>query len=221
MTCEALSTTKRTLRRSSASSARFKSLGSRAAIRTDNGIPFSSAKALYRLEQAVRLVAPARHPHRRIRAGHPEQNGRHERMHLTLKNEATGRRRPMSCSSRPASTPSSTSTTTSGRTRRSVWRPRPAVSRRSPACYHGLEELEYPAPRLDGRDHDCGRICYEGRKVNLSQVFAGQKVGVAQVGEHIWLVTFMDYDLGISTTRRAGWNRSKIRSARKCYYVSG
>ena len=42
----------------------------------------------------------------------------------------------------------------------------------------------------------CGRICYEKRKVNLSTVFAGQKVGVAQVSERIWLVTFMDYDLG-------------------------
>jgi putative transposase len=32
--------------------------------------------------------------------------------------------------------------------------------------------------------------------VNLSHVFAGQSVGVTQVGEHIWLVTFMHYDLG-------------------------
>ena len=39
-------------------------------------------------------------------------------------------------------------------------------------------------------------FCYEKRKVNLSTVFAGQKVGVSQVGEHIWLVSFMDYDLG-------------------------
>ena len=42
----------------------------------------------------------------------------------------------------------------------------------------------------------CGRICFKGRKVNLSHVFAGQKVGVTQVGERIWLVTFMRYDLG-------------------------
>ena len=42
----------------------------------------------------------------------------------------------------------------------------------------------------------CGRICYRTRKINVSQVFAGQKVGVKQVGEHIWLVTFMHYDLG-------------------------
>jgi putative transposase len=33
-------------------------------------------------------------------------------------------------------------------------------------------------------------------KVNLSHVFAGQNVDVAQVGERIWLVTFMRYDLG-------------------------
>ena len=34
------------------------------------------------------------------------------------------------------------------------------------------------------------------RKVNVSQVFAGQTVGVKQVDDHLWLVTFMHYDLG-------------------------
>lgn len=33
-------------------------------------------------------------------------------------------------------------------------------------------------------------------KINLSTVFAGQSVGVKQVSDKIWLVTFMDYDLG-------------------------
>ena len=42
----------------------------------------------------------------------------------------------------------------------------------------------------------CGRICYNGRKINLSMVFSGQNVGVKQVSERIWLVTFMHYDLG-------------------------
>jgi hypothetical protein len=41
----------------------------------------------------------------------------------------------------------------------------------------------------------CGRICIGGRKINLSQVFAGQNVGVKEVAEKIWLVTFMHYDL--------------------------
>ena len=42
----------------------------------------------------------------------------------------------------------------------------------------------------------CGRICFRGRQVNLSHLFAGRSVGVTQVGEHIWLVTLMQYDLG-------------------------
>jgi hypothetical protein len=37
----------------------------------------------------------------------------------------------------------------------------------------------------------CGQICFHGRKVNLSHVFAGTNVGMTQVGECIWLVTFM------------------------------
>ena len=37
---------------------------------------------------------------------------------------------------------------------------------------------------------------HQRRKINVSQVFAGEKVGVKQVAEHIWLVTFMQYDLG-------------------------
>jgi hypothetical protein len=42
----------------------------------------------------------------------------------------------------------------------------------------------------------CGRICYKSRKVNLSSGFTGQDGGVKQVDDHLWLVTFMDYDLG-------------------------
>ena len=66
----------------------------------------------------------------------------------------------------------------------------------SPGPYQGLGELDYP-------DHDwtvtvtrCGRICYTRRKINLSRAFAGQNVGVKQVSENIWLVSFMHYDLG-------------------------
>ena len=41
-----------------------------------------------------------------------------------------------------------------------------------------------------------GRICMGPLKINLSQAFAGQRVGVKQVEEKIWLVSFMRYDLG-------------------------
>ena len=37
----------------------------------------------------------------------------------------------------------------------------------------------------------CGRIGFKGRKINLSHVFAGQKVGIKQVEDRIWLVSFM------------------------------
>jgi hypothetical protein len=42
----------------------------------------------------------------------------------------------------------------------------------------------------------CGRLRCQGRKGDVSQVFAGQRVGVKQVDEHIWLVTIMQYDFG-------------------------
>ena len=66
----------------------------------------------------------------------------------------------------------------------------------SPRPYTGLTELEYPLHDWTAVITTCGRICYQRRKINVSQVFAGQKVGVKQTGDHVWLVTFMDYDLG-------------------------
>jgi putative transposase len=42
----------------------------------------------------------------------------------------------------------------------------------------------------------CGRICYNWQKVNFSTVFAGQKVGIKQIDDHVWLVSFMHYDIG-------------------------
>jgi putative transposase len=42
----------------------------------------------------------------------------------------------------------------------------------------------------------CGRICMDRLKINFNTVFAGQNVGVRQVADKIWLVSFMNYDLG-------------------------
>ena len=62
--------------------------------------------------------------------------------------------------------------------------------------YRKLEELDYPFHDQTIKVTRCGRICFHGRKINLSQVFAGQNVGIKQVEDKIWLVTFMHYDLG-------------------------
>jgi hypothetical protein len=60
----------------------------------------------------------------------------------------------------------------------------------------------------------CGRISFNPRKINLSQVFAGQKVGIKQLSDRIWLVTFMDCDLDTLMTRNVESNRSITRSGR-------
>jgi putative transposase len=63
--------------------------------------------------------------------------------------------------------------------------------------HRGLEGLDRTGrPLIVATVTNCGRICFKNRKVNLSQVFAGQQVGGRQVSERIWLVTFMHYDLG-------------------------
>ncbi len=59
------------------------------AIRTDNGVPFASAHALYGLSKLAVWWLRLGIGLERIQPGHPEQNGRHERMHLTLKQQAT------------------------------------------------------------------------------------------------------------------------------------
>lgn len=174
----------------------FKDFGLPRAIRTDNGVPFACPRALFGLSKLsvwwLRLGIEIE----RIRPGHPQQNGRHERMHLTLKKEAT----------RPAAR-----NLLQQQARFDAFidyynheRPHQALAMRCPAelyvpsprPYRGLEDLDYPY-----HDHAhivtrCGRICFGRRKINLSTVFAGQKVGVKEVSDRIWLVSFMHYDLG-------------------------
>jgi hypothetical protein len=59
-----------------------------------------------------------------------------------------------------------------------------------------LPDLNYPFHDKAVTVTTCGRICFNRQKINLSQVFAGQTVGIKQVDEHLWLATFMHYDLG-------------------------
>ena len=66
----------------------------------------------------------------------------------------------------------------------------------SPRPYRGLPSLAYPLHDKVITVTHCGRICLARKKVNLSQVFSGQDVGIKEVADGIWLVTFMDYDLG-------------------------
>ncbi len=64
------------------------------------------------------------------------------------------------------------------------------------AVYWRPEPPEYPHHDRTILITKCGRICIGRRKINLSTVFADQYVGIREVTDKIWLVSFMDYDLG-------------------------
>ena len=174
----------------------FKEFGLPGAIRSDNGVPFASRGAFFGLSRLsvwwLRLGVGIE----RIKPAHPQQNGRHERMHLTLKKEAT----------KP---PGKNFLQQQARFDRFIRiyneeRPHQAIGMHypcelyepSPRPYTGLPELHYPFHDMTITVTQCGRLCFGRRKINLSQVFAGQNVGVREVADHIWLISFMHYDLG-------------------------
>jgi putative transposase len=193
--CEALATTKE-MYAFSVFERVFQEFGLPTAIRTDNGVPFASPSALYGLSKLsvwwLRLGIRIE----RIKPGHPEQNGRHERMHLTLKTEAT---KPAAANALQQQARFDTFLA-----RYNHERPHQALDMRVPGDlytrsarpYQGLADLAYPFHDWTATITHCGRLCFDRRKVNVSQVFAGQPVGVRQVTERIWLVSFMEYDLG-------------------------
>ena len=174
----------------------FRDRGLPAAIRTDNGVPFASPNALYNLSRLsvwwLRLGIAIE----RIKPGHPQQNGRHERMHLTLKKEAT---RPPGLNSLQQQAKFDAFVREFN-----TERPHEALAMRCPAelyaasprPYDGLPELDYPWHDRDILVTACGRICMHRKKINISTVLAGQKLGIKEVDDGIWLVSFMHYDLG-------------------------
>ncbi|MBP1848576.1 transposase InsO family protein [Rhizobium petrolearium] len=174
----------------------FVERGLPAAIRSDNGLPFASPNGLYNLSKLsvwwLRLGITLE----RIRPGRPQQNGRHERMHLTLKKEAT----------RPPG-----KNILQQQARFDVFvrefneeRPHEALDMKVPADlytvssqpYQGLPEIDYPFHDREALVTNCGRICIYRKKINISTVLAGQKLGIKEVDDGIWLVSFMHYDLG-------------------------
>ena len=59
-----------------------------------------------------------------------------------------------------------------------------------------MPEIRYPLHDREVVVTACGRICMYRKRINLSTVFAGQCVGIKEVDEGIWIVSFMHYDLG-------------------------
>tara|TARA_R110002072_G_scaffold108231_1_gene235111 strand:- start:69 stop:1277 length:1209 start_codon:yes stop_codon:yes gene_type:complete len=174
----------------------FRDRGLPAAIRSDNGLPFASPNGLYNLSKLSVFWLRLGIAIERIKPGHPQQNGRHERMHLTLKKETT---RPpgMNSLQQQARFDTFLSEFNDERPHEALEMACPRdVYQPSPRPYEGLPELDYPFHDRDVLVTACGRICMHRKKINLSTVMAGQKLGLKEVDDGIWLVSFMRYDLG-------------------------
>ena len=164
-------------------------------IRTDNGAPFASCGVAGLTKLSVMWLRVGVEPER-IEPGHPEQNGRHERMHRTLKQETT----------RPAAR-----NLLQQQERFDQFveefnerRPHQALDQRPPAAVYRvserrpelIEEPTYPLHDDVLRVSSLGRVRLFDRQVFVSSVLAGEEVGVREDADGRWLVTFFDLDLG-------------------------
>lgn len=174
----------------------FKEFGLPKTIRTDNGVPFASPCALFGLSRLsvwwLRLGISIE----RIKPGNPQENGRHERMHLTLKKEAT---KPAgeNLLQQQEKFDSFIEEFNTERPHQALEMKCPnEVYKPSPRPYRGLGELRYPFHDRMVTVTNCGRISIRDKKINLTRALAGQNVGVKEVEDKVWLLSFMDYDLG-------------------------
>ena len=174
----------------------FKERGLPSAIRSDNGVPFASPNGLFNLSKLsvwwLRLGVAIE----RIKPGHPQQNGRHERMHLTLKQQTT-RPAGMNSLQQQAKFDEFLREFNEERPHEALDMKRPAeVYAASTRPYDGLPDLAYPLHDRDVLVTACGRICMHRKRINVSTVLAGQRLGIKEVDQGIWIVSFMSYDLG-------------------------
>ena len=117
----------------------------------------------------------------RIKPGHPEQNGRHERIHLTLKKSAV-LPPAMNLLQQQSKLDQFQAEYNRERPHASLAMKFPSeVYRPSDKPYLGIGRVEYPIH--DKTVTSCGRICMKGQKIHFSIVFAGQGVGLKEVNE--------------------------------------
>jgi putative transposase len=174
----------------------FREYGLPLAIRTDNGPPFSTVTIGGLSRLAIWLVKLDVTPER-IEPGKPTQNGRHERIHRTLKEDT-------------ASPPSPTMAAQQRRFDefRRVYneeRPHEALGQKPPAeCYQAsprvfptkLHEPEY-GPNVEVRRvrHD-GLVKWRGGQVFVSETLRAEPIGIEQTGEEQWTVRYGPLLLG-------------------------
>jgi transposase InsO family protein len=177
--------------------ATFREYGLPQAIRTDNGPPFAST-ALGGLSPLsvwwVRLGLELE----RIQPGQPQQNGRHERMHRTLK-AATAQ--PPRANLRQQQ-----KAFNEFRREYNEERPHEALGQRTPSQFYQPAVRDYPErlPEPRGYPDDwqkrkvrgSGQIKWKGRDLRITGALIGQEIGLKPVGEGEWALYFENLELG-------------------------
>jgi len=174
----------------------FQERGLPSALRTDNGVPFACSNALFNLSQLAVWWLRLGISIERIKPGNPQQNGRHERMHRTLKKEAT---KPAGSNflQQQEKFDSFIEEFNNERPHQSLQMKYPSECYcTSTRPYKGLSPIEYSMHDRVVTVTNCGSFCLNSTKIYLSTVLAGQQVALTQEDDDIWMVSFMHYDLG-------------------------
>lgn len=174
----------------------FREFGLPHAIRTDNGPPFSTTSLGGLSKLAVWLIKLGIIPER-IRPGHPEENGRHERMHRTLKDAVAS---PPKASFR-------------AQQRAFDWfiddynevRPHEALGQKTPGSVYFASLRNYP-DRIDQPEYQDdvtvrrvrtnGDIKWKGNRVFISEALIGEPVGLKRITERIWAIYYGPLEIG-------------------------
>jgi putative transposase len=175
----------------------FQEYGLPLVIRSDNGVPFASPLAIGRLSKlSVWWIRLGIRPER-IEPGEPQQNGQHERMHKTLKADAT----------RPPSSSLTDQQLRFDRFRREYNEERPHESLRqeTPSTLYSRSPRAFPSclPDLICPAHFevrvvsmIGSIKFRSRKFHLSTALVNQEIGLEETDDDLWTVSFGPLILG-------------------------
>jgi transposase InsO family protein len=168
----------------------FREYGLPIAIKTDNGKPFASASLGGLTQLSVWWVKLGIIPER-IKPGHPEQNGRHERMHRTLK-EATAKPPYLTIDRQQLAFNRFIN-------EYNFERPHDALNKQRPAEVYFYSErkfprkipsIEYPSTYLVRKVRHGGDITWKGKNIFISESLRGEHVGLIEIDDGIWEVYF-------------------------------
>lgn len=181
----------------------FREYGLPERIRTDNGVPFASIGVGNLSKLSIWWIRLGIRPER-IESGQPQQNGRHERMHRTLKR---------TLGQPPAANLRQQQQQLDGfRCYYNERRPHEGLDQQSPStCYSAssrrypqrLPELDYPRYFECVKVHRSGVVYWGGLTIYIGNLLSDEQVGLEAVGDGVWDVYFGPVKLGRFDVRKA------------------